>query len=272
MGQWLSERLRQPFIVENRPGAGSNIGTEVVVRAPADGHTLLIVASSSAINATLYPKLNFNFVRDIAPVASLIRQPHVMLVAPSFPAKTVPEFVAYAKANPGKINMASPGIGTGPHLVGELFKMMSGVDVVHVPYRGAAAALTDLLGGQVQIMFPATAASIEHIRSGQLRPLAVTSVMRSEVLPDIPTIGESLPGYEASTWFGMGAPANTPVEAIDKLNKAINAGLADPKMAARLADLGGGVFLTSPGEFRKFIVEETEKWAKVVKFSGAIPN
>jgi tripartite-type tricarboxylate transporter receptor subunit TctC len=195
-----------------------------------------------------------------------------MVVAPSFPAKSVPEFVAYAKANPGKINMASPGIGTGPHLVGELFNMMSGVNVVHVPYRGAAAALTDLIGGQVQMMFPAAAASIEHIRTGKLRPLAVTTVTRSEVLPDIPTIGEFLPGYEASTWFGIGAPANTPVEVIDKLNTEINAGLADPKMAARLTDLGGGVFLTSPDEFRKFIVEETEKWAKVVKFSGAIPN
>ena len=265
MGQWLSERLGQPFIFENRPGAGGNIATEAVVRAAADGYTLLMVPASSAINATLYDKLNFNFIRDIAPVASLIRQPLVMLVNPLVPAKTVPEIIAYAKANPGKINMASPGIGTNPHLAGELFKMMAGIDMVHVPYRGAGPALTDLLGGQVQMMFPAPAASIDFIRSGALRPLAVTTAMRSETLPDIPTIGDFVPGYEASTWFGVGAPRNAATEIIEKLNREINAGLADPKICARLAELGGGAFASSPVEFGKFVADETEKWAKVIR-------
>ena len=252
IGQWLSERLGQPFIVENRPGGGGNIATEAVVRAPADGHTLLMVAPSNAINATLYDKLNFNFVRDIAPVASIVRQPQVMLVHPSVPAKTVPEFIAYAKANPGKINMASSGTGTAPHLAGELFKMMAGVDMVHVPYRGGGPALTDLLAGQVQVMlrrpWPRRSST-----SGpaSCAPLAVTTATRWDALPDIPTVGEFVPGYEASTWFGIGAPRNTPAEIVDKLNKEINAGLADPKMKGRLADLGGTVLSGSPADLRK---------------------
>jgi tripartite-type tricarboxylate transporter receptor subunit TctC len=268
MGQWLSERLDQPFIIENRPGAGTNIGTETVVRAPADGYTLLLVATSSAINATLYDKLNFVFLRDIAPVASLIRQPQVLLVHPSIPAKTVPEFIAYAKANPGKISMASPGIGTSPHLAGELFKMMAGVDIVHVPYRGGAPAITDMLAGQVQMMIPVPSTSIEFIRQGTLRPLAVTTATRWGALPDIPTVAEFLSGYEVSTWFGIGAPRNTPAEIIDKLNKEINAGLADAKMRTRLDDLGGTVLPGSPAEFGKLIADETEKWEKVIKFAG----
>jgi tripartite-type tricarboxylate transporter receptor subunit TctC len=268
MGQWLSERLDQPFIIENRPGAGTNIGTETVVRAPADGYTLLLVATSSAINATLYDKLNFVFLRDIAPVASLIRQPQVLLVHPSIPAKTVPEFIAYAKANPGKISMASPGTGTSPHLAGELFKMMAGVDIVHVPYRGGAPAITDMLAGQVQMMIPVPSTSIEFIRQGTLRPLAVTTATRWGALPDIPTVAEFLSGYEVSTWFGIGAPRNTPAEIIDKLNKEINAGLADAKMRTRLDDLGGTVLPGSPAEFGKLIADETEKWEKVIKFAG----
>ena len=272
MGQWLSERLGQPFVIENRPGAGSNIATEAVVRAPADGYTLLLVSTSNAINATLYDKLNFNFIRDIAPVAGIIRVPHVMEVNPSVPAKTVPEFIAYAKANPGKINMASAGIGAAPHVSGELFKMMTGVDMVHVPYRGAAPALTDLLGGQVQVMFDTMPSSIEYIRAGKLRALAVTTATRSEALPDIPTVGDFVPGYEASAWYGVGAPKNTPAEIVDKLNKEINAGLADPKMKARLADLGGTVLAGSPADFGKLIADETEKWAKVVKFAGIKPE
>jgi tripartite-type tricarboxylate transporter receptor subunit TctC len=272
MGQRLSERLGQPFIIENRPSAGGNIATEAVVRAPADGHTLLMVASSSAINASLYDKLNFDFVRDIAAVASFIRQPHIMLVNPLVLAKTIPEFIAFAKANPGKLNMASQGIGTGPHVVGELFKMMVDVDMVHVPYRGAAPALTDLLSGQVQTMFPGIAAAIEYVRNGTLRPLAVTTATRWGSLPDIPTIGEFVPGFEASAWFGVGAPRNTPGEVVDRLNKEINAGLADPKMRTLIDNLGGGVFATSPAEFGKFITEETEKWGQVVRFSGAKPD
>jgi tripartite-type tricarboxylate transporter receptor subunit TctC len=272
IGQWLSDRLGQPFIVENRPGAATNIATEAVVRAPADGHTLLMVAPSSAINATLYDNLNFVFLRDIAPVASLIRQPQLMLVHPSVPARLVYEFIAYAKANPGKINMASSGKGTGGHIAGELFKMMAGVDIVHVPYRGGASALTDLLAGQVQMLFAVPLTSIEYIRQGTLRPLAVTTATRWDALPDIPTIGEFMPGYEASTWFGVGAPRHTPTEIIDKLNKEINAGLADPKMRTKLDDLGGGAFPSSPAEFGKLIAEETEKWAKVVKFAGIKPE
>jgi tripartite-type tricarboxylate transporter receptor subunit TctC len=268
IGQWLAERLGQPFIVENRPGAGTNLGTEAVVRAPADGYTLLIFGAVAAINATLYDKLSFNFVRDIAPVAAIIRQPLVMMVNPSVPAKTVPEFIAYAKANPGKINMASPGIGTTPHLAGELFNIMAGLNLVHVPYRGGAPALTDLISGQVQVVFLGPAASIEYIRSGRLRALAVTAETRWEGLPDLPTVVEFVPGYEASNWFGLGAPRNTPSQIIDKLNEAINAGLADPKFKARLADLGGTPLVGSPADFGKFIADETEKWGKVVKFVG----
>jgi tripartite-type tricarboxylate transporter receptor subunit TctC len=270
ISQWLSERLGQQFIVENRPGAGSNIATEVVVRAPPDGYTLLTVGAPAAINATLYyDKLNFNFIRDIAPVAGSMRGPLVMLVNPSFPAKTVPEFIAYAKANPGKINMASGGNGTTPHVTGELFKMMTGVDMVHVPYRGAGPAITDLLGGQVQVLFDNP---IEHIRAGRLRALAVTTTTRSEALPDIPTLGEFVPGYDASGWFGIGAPKDTPVQIIDRLNREINACLADPRMKARLTDLGGIVLSGSPADFGKHIAEETEKWAKVIKFAGIKPE
>ena len=229
MGQWLSERLGQPFVIENRPGAGGNIGTEAVVRAPPDGYTLLLVSASNAINATLYDKLNFNFIRDIAPVAGIIRVPIVMVVNPSVPAKTVPEFIAYAKANPGKLNMASAGIGAPAHVAGELFKMMAGVDMVHVPYRGAAPALTDLLGGQVQVMFAPLSSSIEYIKAGKLRALAVTTATRSEALPDIPTVGEFVPGYEASTWSGVGAPKDTPAEIVEKLNKEINAASPIPR-------------------------------------------
>jgi tripartite-type tricarboxylate transporter receptor subunit TctC len=273
IGQSLSERLGQPFVLDNRPGAGGNIATEAVVRAPEDGYTLLVVAEANAINATLYERLNFDFIRDIAPIAGMVRVPSIMAVNPLIPAKTVPEFIAYAKANPGKINMASPGIGTGPHLAGELFRMMAGVDIVHVPYRGAAPGLTDLLGGQVQVMFASTAASIEYVRSGQLRALAVTSATRAETLPDVPPIGDFLTGYEASAWYGVGGPKNTPAEIIDKLNKTINASLADPKITARLTDLGATVLQGSPADFGNLIAEETEKWAKVViKFSGVRPD
>jgi tripartite-type tricarboxylate transporter receptor subunit TctC len=265
VGQWLSERLGQPFIIDNRPGGGTNIGTEAVVRAPADGHTLLLIAPDSAINATLYGKLNFNFIRDIAPVAGVFRGAYVMVVNPSVPAKTVPEFIAYAKANPGTINMASVGIGSGTHIAGELFKMMAGVNMVHVPYRGGGPALTDLLGGQVQVMFPGTVASIEYLRAGRLRALAVTTATRSERLPGIPTMAEFVPGYEASQWFGIGAPKNTPVDIVDKLNSEINAALADPKIKARLADLGGEMLALSPADFGKLIADETEKWGKVIR-------
>ena len=272
MGQWLSERLGQQFVIDNRPGGGTNIGTEAVVRAPADGYTLLLAGSPAAINATLYDKLNYNFIRDIAPVAGIIRQPFVMAVHPSVPAKTVPEFIAYAKANPGRINMASAGTGAGSHVTGELFKMMAGVDMVHVPYRGAGPALTDLIAGQVQVYFATTVASIEYIRAGRLRALAVTTATRSDALPGIPTVDEFVPGYEASSWYGVGAPKATPAEIIDKLNKEINAGLADPKMKARLADLGGDVLALSPADFGKLIADETEKWAKVIKFAGLKPD
>jgi tripartite-type tricarboxylate transporter receptor subunit TctC len=264
IGQWLSERLGQPFFIDNRPGAGTNIGTEAVVRAPADGYTLLLVGSSNAINATLYDKLTFNFIRDIAPVAS-IRQPNVMLVNPSVPAKTVPEFIAYAKANPGKINMASAGNGSSSHVFGELFKMMAGVNIVHVPYRGGAPALTDLLAGQVQAIFVPVPASIEYVRAGKLRALAVTTTTRSDALPDIPTVGDFVRGYEASGFVGLGAPKNTPAEIIEKLNKEINAALADPKIKARLADLGGTMLPGSPAEFGKLVADETEKWGKVIR-------
>jgi tripartite-type tricarboxylate transporter receptor subunit TctC len=268
MGQWLSERLGQQFIIDNRPGAGSNIATEAVVRAPPDGYTLLLAGTPNAVNVTLYDKLSFSFLRDIAPVAGIIRAPFVMAVNLTVPAKTVPEFIGYAKANPGKINYASVGIGSAGHVSGELFKMMTGTKMTHVPYRGAGPALTDLLGGQVQVMFPTTVSSIEYIKTGRLRALAVTTAMRSEELPDIPTVGEFVPHYEASGWYDIGAPRNTPVEVIDKLNKEINAALGDPKMKARLTDLGTMPFAGSPADFGKVIADETEKWAKVVKFSG----
>ena len=268
MAQWLSERLGQQFIIENRPGAGGNIAAEAALRAPADGYTLLWVAAANAVSATLYDKLNFDFVRDIAPVASIIHGPQVMEVNPSFPAKTVPEFIAHAKANPGKINMASTGSGNLSHLSGELFKMMTGVDMLHVPYRGAAPALNDLLGGQVHVMFDAMPSSIAHIRAGRLRALAVTTATRWEGLPDVPTVGDFVPGFETSVWSGLGAPRNTPAEIVDRLNKEINAGLADPQIKARLADLGSTPFPGSPADFAKLIADETEKWAKVVKFSG----
>jgi tripartite-type tricarboxylate transporter receptor subunit TctC len=265
MGQWLSERLGQQFVIENRPGGGGNIGTEAVVRASPDGYTLLLVGGGNAINATLYDKLNFNFIRDIAPVAGIERHPYVMVVNPSFPPKAVSEFIAYAKANPGKLTMASAGIGTPSHLFGELFKMMAGVDMVHVPYRSAGPALTDLLGGQVQVMFPTTVSSIEYIKTGRLRALAVTTATRSDALPDIPTVGEFVAGYEASAWLGIGAPKATPVEIVDKLNKEINAALADPKLKAKLADLGGTALAGSPADFGKLIADDTEKWGKVVR-------
>jgi tripartite-type tricarboxylate transporter receptor subunit TctC len=268
VGQWLSERLGQPFIIENRSGATGNIGTESVVRAPPDGYTLLMVLATNAINATLYDKLNFNFIRDIAPVASINRVPQVIDVNPSIPVRTVPEFIAFAKANPGKLNMGSGGVGSPQHVSGELFKMMTGINMVHVPYRGGAPAIADLLGGQVQVIFDVLSESIEYIRAGRLRPLAVTTAVRSEAFPDLPTVGDFVPGYEASTWFGVGAPRNTPAAIIDKLNKEINAGLADPRIKARFADLAATVFMGSPTDFGKFMSEETEKWGKVVKFAG----
>jgi tripartite-type tricarboxylate transporter receptor subunit TctC len=272
MGQWLSERLGQPFVIENRPGAGTNIATEAVVNAPPDGYTLMLVNMANAINATLYEKLNFNFIRDIAPVAGISRAPLVMAVHPSVPAKTVPEFIAYAKANPGRINMASAGIGSAGHLAGELFKMMAGVNLVHVPYRGNAPALADLIAGQVEVLFPSAASSIEYVRTGKLRGLAVTGATRSDALPDLPTVGDSIAGYETSSLYGIGAPRNTPGEIVDKLNKEVNAALADPKMKARLADLGGVALAGSPAEFGKLIADETEKWAKVIKFAGIKPQ
>jgi tripartite-type tricarboxylate transporter receptor subunit TctC len=265
IGQWLSERLGQPFVIENRPGGGTNIATEVVVNAPPDGYTLLLAGIPNAFNASLFGKLNFNFIRDIAPVAGIMRVPNVMVVHPSVPATTVPEFIAYAKANPGKVNMASGGTGGAAHLSGELFKMMAGVNLVHVPYRGNGPALVALLGGQVEVQFPSLPSSIEYIRTGKLRGLAVTSAMRSEALPDLPTVGEFVPGYEISTWYGVGAPKGTPAEVIDKLNREINEILADPKAKARLADLGGTALVGSPADFGKFIADETEKWGKVVR-------
>ena len=265
IGQWLSERLGQPFIIENRAGAGSNLGTEAVVRAPPDGYTLLQATASNAWNATMYDKLNFNFLRDIAPVAGVTRTPFVMEVSPSVPAKTVPEFIAYAKANPGKLTMASGGNGSPQHVSGELFKMMTGVNMVHVPYRGAAPAITDLLAGQVQVMFDPIVSSIEHIKAGKLRALAVTSTTRSELLPDIPVVGEFVPGYEAVGWQGIGAPRNTPTDIIEKLNREVSAALVDSKFRARLASLGATPFANSPADFGKFIVEYTEKWAKVIR-------
>ena len=265
MGQWLSERLGQPFVIENRPGAGTNIATQAVVNAPPDGDTLLLVGSTNAINASFYRKLNFNFIRDIAPVSSITRQPQVMLTNTSFAAKTIPEIIDYAKASPGEINFSSPGIGSISHLAGELFKMMAGVNLVHVPFSGNSPSLTALLGGQIEVSFASLPSSIEFIRTGKLRGLGVTSAMRSEVVQDIPAIGESVPGYEVSAWYGVGAPKGTPPEIIDRLNKEINAGLADPKLKARMADLGGTVFALSPSDFGEFIADETEKWGKVIR-------
>jgi tripartite-type tricarboxylate transporter receptor subunit TctC len=267
-GQWLSERLGQQFIIENRAGAGGNIGTEAVVKAPPDGYTLLQVATPNGLNAALYTNLNFNFVRDIAPVVGIMRTSYVIVVHPSVPATTVPEFIAYAKANAGKVNMASAGNGTPQHIFGELFKMMAGVDLTHVPYRGGAPATTDLIGGQVQVIFSPLPESIEHIKAGKLRPLAVTTVTRLDVLPNIPTVGDFLPGYEGTGWLGVGAPKNTPAEIIDKLNKEINAGLADPKIVARIAELGGAVLGGSPTAFGKIVSDDIEKWAKVIKSAG----
>jgi tripartite-type tricarboxylate transporter receptor subunit TctC len=273
IGQWLSERLGQPFVVEMRPGAGGNVGTEAVVTSPPDGYTLLMVnAAPSAINATLYEKLSFNFLRDMAPVGGVLRTPLVLQVNPGFAPKSVPELIAYAKANPGKIDMASAGNGSPPHVAGELFKMMAGVDIVHVPYRGGGPALVDLLGGQVQMMFGVIASSMEYIRAGKLRPLAVSTAMRVDALPDLPTVGDFLPGYEASDWYGICAPKGTPIEIIDRLNAQINAGLADPKLKARLADLGGTPLPGTPAEFGKLIADETEKWGKVVRAAHMKPE
>ena len=268
IGQWLAQRLGQSFVIENRPGAGGNIGTETVVNAAADGYTLLLATVPNAVNASLYEKLNFNFIRDTAPVAGIIRVPMVMLLNPSVPAKTVPEFIAYAKANPEKVNMASAGNGTAPHLAGELFKMMAGVNLVHIPYRGQGPALTDLLGGQVQVLFATTPGTTDYISTGKLRALAVTTAARAEVLPELPPIGDFVPGYETSQWYGISAPGKTPAEIVDKLNKEINAALADPGMKAKFAAIGGEPLPGSAAEFGKLIAEETEKWAKVVRAAG----
>jgi len=272
IGQWLSERLGQPFLIENRPGAGTNIATEAVVKSAPDGYTLLMVSPPNTINATLYEKLNFNFLRDVAAVAAIARVPNVMEVNPSVPASTVAEFIAYAKTNPGKLSFASAGVGSSQHLSGEMFKMMAGVDMVHVPYRGGAPALTDLIGGQVQLMFDNVSSSIEHIRAGKLRPLAVSTATRSDALPDIPTVGDVLPGFEASAVNGVGVPRETPSDVIALLNRHINAALADPAIKARLANLGSTVLPGSPADYGRLLANETEKWAKVVKFSGAKPD
>jgi tripartite-type tricarboxylate transporter receptor subunit TctC len=272
MAQWLSERLGQPFVIENRPGAGGTIGIEAVMRAPADGHTLLTMAPSSVINGTLfsalYEKLKFSVVRDIAPVATFTRQAQVMVASPSLPARTIPEFIAYAKANPGKITMASNGTGTGQHVAGELFKMMAGIDMVHVPYRGGASAIADLLAGRVQVMFTSPFGLIDYIGGGKLRALAVTTATRSEALPDVPPVGDFVPGYEVIAWFGVGALRNTPAEIVDRLNKEVNAALADPGMKARITDMGAAPFVSSPADFGKLVAGEADKWAKVIKFAG----
>ncbi len=268
MGQWLSERLGQQFVVENRPGAGSNLATADVVRAAPDGYTLLLIGPPAAINATLYEKLDFNFVRDIAPIAGIARMPEVMVVNPSVSATTVPEFISYAKANPGKVNLASAGNGTVPHVAGELFKFMTGLDLLRVGYRGGGPALADLLGGQVQVMFETTLATLPHIRDGKLRALAVTSVARSPALPDIPIMAEFVPGYEATAWYGLGAPKSTPAEIVETLNNAVNLGLADSKIKGRLADLGGDPMPMTPADFGRHLADETEKWAKVIRAAG----
>jgi len=268
MAQWLSERLGQQFVIENKPGAGNNIGTETVVHSPPDGYTLLLVNPANAINATLYPKLSFNFLRDIVPVGGVMRVPNVMEVNPDVPAKTVAEFIAYAKANPGKVNWATSGNGTSVHLSGELFKLMTGVQMANIPYKGSAPALTDLIAGTVQVIFDNMPPSLPHIRAGKLRALAVTTATRSDALPDVPTVAETVPGYEASAFYGMGVPKGTPPEIIDKLNKEINAALADPNVKARLADLGGMLIAGSPADFGKLVAAETEKWAKVIKDGG----
>jgi tripartite-type tricarboxylate transporter receptor subunit TctC len=272
LGQWLSERLSAPFVIENRPGAGTNVATETVVRAPADGHTLLVVTPANAINTSFYDKLDFDFERDMTPVASLIRSPYVLEVFPDFPAKTVSELIAYAKANPGKIDVASFGTGTASHLSAEMFKMVAGVQMQHVPYKGSAPMVTDLLGGQVQVAFDNLPASIEHIKAGRLRALAVTTAKRSETMPDVPTLGEFLPGYETSSWLAIGAPSKTPNEVIVTLNREINAGLIDPKVKAKLADLGATVLPGSPVDSARLIADETEKWRKVVSFAGLKSN
>jgi tripartite-type tricarboxylate transporter receptor subunit TctC len=272
IGQWLSERLGRPFVVENRPGAATNIATEAVVRAPPDGYTLLLIAQVNAINVTLYERLNFNFIRDIAAVAGIMRVPSIMEVNPSVPVHTVPEFIAYAKANPGRLNMASAGNETSSHLSGELFKIMAGVDVLHVPYRGAAAALTDLIAARVQVYFDLMPSSIAHVRSGKVRPLAITSATRSGTLPDLPSLGDFVPGYEVNTWFGVGAPRGTPADIVDKLNEEINAALADPQMKARLAELGGTVLAGTPADFGKLIADETDKWGKVIRAANIKPE
>jgi tripartite-type tricarboxylate transporter receptor subunit TctC len=272
MGQWMSERLGQTVVIENRPGAATNLATEAVIRAPADGYTLLLVAPANAINATLFDKLNHNYLRDIAPVAGINRFANVMEVNPAVPAKTVPEFIAYAKANPGKLSMASSGAGSTIHMSGELFKMMTGVQMTHVPYRGSAPALTDMISGQVHVMFDNIPTSIQHIRAGKLRALAVTSTARSELLPDIPIVADYLPGYEASAWYGLGAPRGTPPDIIEKLNKTVNAILADPAVKAKFADMGATLIMSSPADFGKYVAAETEKWGKVVKFAGVKPD
>ncbi|MBV8753956.1 MAG: tripartite tricarboxylate transporter substrate binding protein [Hyphomicrobiales bacterium] len=272
IGQWLSERLGQTFVVENRPGAGGNLGTQLVIDAPPDGHTLLLVSLANAVNVSLFEHLNFDFARDIAPVAAISRDPNVMVVNPSFPTHTLPEFVAYAKANPGKVNMASPGIGTSPHMAGELFKLMTGVDMVHVPYRASPPAITDLMGGQVQVYFSPIAAGIEYVRAGKLRALAVSSTKRSDALPEVPSIAELVPGYDSGAFYGIGAPAKTPAAIVERLNREIEAGLADATLKSRMADLGSVPFLGSPADFGQLMAAETDKWTKVVKFAGIKPQ
>jgi tripartite-type tricarboxylate transporter receptor subunit TctC len=272
IGEWLSDRLGEPVVIENRTGAGSNVATEAVARAAPDGYTLLLASLANAVNATLYETLRYNFLRDLAPVAGISRDPNIMVVNPSFPAKTVPEFISFAKTGSPRINMASPGVGTSPHMAGELFKFMTGIDMAHVPYRGSPPALTDLLGNQVQVYFAPISASIEYVRAGKLRALAVTTATRAEALPDIPTVGDFVPGYEASAFYGIGVPKNTSTAIVNRLNSEINAGLADPKLKARLTSLGSSIFVGSPADFGKLIADETEKWGRIVKFAGIKPE